>query len=105
MIEQYTRTGKEPITLAIIDRNPVSIYLGHAIRAARIERRVFVLRIDPYFAKHLTRGGLIETNLGVETAHGFEQPCDSQRRKLAGEERLIPRSRDKRLRGQVIHLI
>ena len=44
MIEQDAVRGIHAVGLAVIDRNPVAIQLGDAVRRARVERRGFLLR-------------------------------------------------------------
>ena len=46
---------EEVVALAIVDRDPVGVDLGDAVRAARVERRRLVLRRSPDLAEHLAR--------------------------------------------------
>src|SRR5215213_3881889 len=59
---------EEAMRLPIVDRSPVSGHLGHAVRAAWVERRVLVLgRRDR--AVHLRRPRLVEARLDTGGPH------------------------------------
>src|SRR5215475_8322275 len=44
MVEQYAVAGEQPVAFAIINRDPVGVELGDAVRAARVKRGRFALR-------------------------------------------------------------
>lgn len=68
MVEQDAATAEDVVTLAVVYRHPVRIQLGHAIRAARVEWRRFVLWNRLHLAEHLGGGGLVEANLRIDDA-------------------------------------
>ena len=43
VVEKNAAGGMQAIAFTIIDRNPVTVDLGHAVRTARIERRCLAL--------------------------------------------------------------
>jgi hypothetical protein len=78
--------------------------LGYAIRAARIEGGILVLRNRLYLPKHLGGRGLIETNLGIYLANGFEQMERAYACDFCGGYGLIERESDKALGREIIDL-
>ena len=52
-VEKYARTGENIVALAIVDGYPMTVNLGHAIGAARIERRFLRLWNLDDFPEHL----------------------------------------------------
>jgi len=83
----------------------VAVDLGHAIRAARVERRRLALRHFDDLAEHLAGAGLIHADVRVNNADGVEHAGDAQRGHVAGENRLVPRGLHERLRGQIIDFL
>ncbi len=53
MVEEYSITSKDIVSLAIVDHNPISIQLGCPVRRARIERCCLRLGNLPNLAKQL----------------------------------------------------
>ena len=53
VVEQNAGRSVEVVTFAVVDRNPVAINLGHAVRASWVERRGFFLWDFDHFAEHL----------------------------------------------------
>ena len=104
MVEQDARTREHVVALAVIDRYPVAIDLGHAIGAARIEGRLFCLRRFLHMAEHLARRGLVKADGLVHQAQRLKQAGDPEARHLAREQRLVPRGGHERLRREVVHL-
>jgi len=74
VIEQDAVAGIHAIGLAVVDRDPVGIELGHGVGAARVEGGSFLLRDFLHQAIQLAGGGLIEAGflLQSEDAYGFE---------------------------------
>src|SRR5258707_9024047 len=64
VVETNRRAGKDPITLAIVDREMMPEDFGHSVRAAGMERRQLGLGLLPDFAKHLRTGSLKKLGLG-----------------------------------------
>src|SRR5207248_228443 len=96
--------GVQAVGLAVVDGDPVAVDLGHAIRAARIERRRLALRRLHHLAEHLAGAGLVEADLGVDYADGVEDARHAESRRLAREHGLAPRRLHERLRSQVVDL-
>ena len=44
VVEQDAVAGVHAVGLAVVDRDPVGVELGHGVGAARVERRGFFLR-------------------------------------------------------------
>ena len=105
VVEQDARAGEQVVALAVVDRDVVPVDLRHAIRAARIERRLLALRHRPHLAEHLAGRRLVEPDLGVDLADRFERAGHALGVVLAGEQRLIPRRRHERHRRQVVELL
>ena len=105
MIEQNAAGAKDVVTLAVVDGHPVRIQLGHAIRAAGVERRAFDLGNGLHFAKHLRSAGLVEADLGVDQANGFKQVEAANAGDLRGGAGLVKRHAHKALCCQVVNLV
>src|SRR5690606_16393616 len=88
VVEEDARAAEDVVALAVVDRDPVAVYLGHAVRAARVEGRRLALRDLYDLAEHLAAAGLVEANLGVDDADGFEHARHAQRGELTGEHGL-----------------
>ncbi len=95
----------EPEALAIVHGDPVTVDFRDAVRAARIERRVLVLRRLEHLAEHLARAGLIEPRLGGRLAHRFEHARHAERREFARENGLSPRRLHEALCREVVDLV
>ncbi len=105
VVEEDTGDGKELVALAIVDGDIVAKGLRDAIGAARIEGRQLILGRLAHTTEHLTAGGLIETRLGADTPHRFQDPHHADSGELARQDRLIPGGGHKRHRRQVVNLI
>lgn len=67
MVEQNPIAGIHAIRFTIVDTNPVGIELGAAVRGTRVERRGFALGCLDDFAVQLGSGGLIESDVLLES--------------------------------------
>ncbi|MCY1429231.1 hypothetical protein D9M71_451410 [compost metagenome] len=105
MVEQNAAAGVQVEAFAVVHGDPVAVQLGHAIRAARIERRVLVLLLGLDQAEHFAGGRLVETRVRAELTDRFEQVGNAQAVDDAGGHRLIPGSRDKALCSKVVDLV
>ncbi len=74
VVKQDAITGKYAVGLAVVDRNPVGIHLGHCVGATRIERCGFLLRDFLHQAIELAGAGLIKAGflLQAQDANGFQ---------------------------------
>src|ERR1700674_6109070 len=72
VIEQHSIAAEHPIRLAVIDGHPIRVNLRRAIRAAGMERRLFVLGRRRR-AEHLRGTGLVETG-------GYATPVDGMKK-------------------------
>ncbi|MCY1528062.1 hypothetical protein D9M68_631540 [compost metagenome] len=107
VVEKNAVAGVHAIRFAVVHADPVGIQLGGRVRAARIERRGFLLRNFLYQAVELGRGRLVEAGLvfQLQDADGFQQ---AQRAQAVGIGRvlgLLERDADVALRGQVVDLV
>ncbi len=75
MIEQDAVGGVHPVSLTIVNGDPIGIKLGRRIGRTWVERRGFTLRHLPDPAVKLRGGRLIESDAAfhAEDANGFEQ--------------------------------
>ncbi len=102
VVEQDAARAKDVVALSVVDGHPVRIELGHAIRAAGVERCAFDLWDRLHFAKHLRRAGLVEADLGVDQSDGFEQVKAANAGDLRSGAGLVKRHAHKALRSQVV---
>ena len=102
MVKQDAAGRKNVIAFAVIDRHPVRIQLGHAVRAAWIKGRRFNLRNRLHLAKHFRGTGLIKLDLWIDDANRFKQVHWANARDLGGGEGLFKRHPHKTLRSEVI---
>src|SRR6185503_17133989 len=78
VVEEYAAGTVHAVAFAIVHRDPVTVDLGHAVRAARIERRLFGLRHFLHLAEHLAARRLIEANvLGIDVADRLQNAGDT----------------------------
>ena len=73
MVKQNATGAKDVVALAVVHRHPVSIKFGYAVGTAGIKGRALNLRNGLHLAKHFGGGRLIEANLRVDEADGFQQ--------------------------------
>src|SRR5262249_8106473 len=106
MVEQYTVACEQPVAFTIIHRDPVSVKLGDAIRAAGIKRGRFALRNLLRLAEKLRRRCLIEPRLAqTGFAYRFEQSERPQGSDLGGVFRDVETDAHVRLRAEVVDFI
>jgi len=67
VVEQDAVTGIHAIGLAVVDRDPVGIELGHCVWAARVKGGAFLLRDFLHQAIQLAGGCLVEAGLLFQT--------------------------------------
>src|SRR5262249_21659524 len=90
VIEQNPGYREQLVTLTVVDGDVVAEHLGHAVWAARIERRHLRLWHFTHPPVHFTRRCLVETNLRIHLPNGLERTGDTLRVVLACEHRLVP---------------
>src|SRR4029077_8837547 len=105
VIEQDAGAGEDPVTLAVVHRDPVTVKFGHSVGAARVKARPLILRALLYGAEHLAGRCLVKANPRVHHPYGLQQARDTERRKLAGEHWLVPGRGHEGLGCKVIHLL
>ena len=71
MIEQDARTGIEPLTLTVVDGDPVPIEFGHPVGTSGIKGGGLRLRHGLHLAKHFTGRGLVEANFWIDGMDGI----------------------------------
>ena len=78
MVEKNPTGSVDAVALTVVDRDPVGVELGHAIRAAGMEGRGLRLRRFHHLTVHLRTGGLVEADLSADgvlaVADRFQQP-------------------------------
>jgi hypothetical protein len=107
VVEQDAVAGVHAVRLAVIDGDPVGVELGAGVRAARIERRGFLLRDFLHQAVQFRGRCLIEARLLLqpENADRFQ---DAQRADAVGVRRvlgLFEAHRHMRLGREVVDLV
>src|SRR5439155_13090032 len=77
VVEKDPRAGKEPVGLAIVDCDRVTVNLGDAVGTSRVEGSVLVLRRLLHFAEHLRGRGLIKPRVRLRYTERVHQPGDA----------------------------
>jgi hypothetical protein len=106
MVEEDTIACVHVVCLTIIFGNPKCIQLCDAIRAARIERSVLVLRDRLYESVKLGSRRLIEPHVVLEAtgAHGIEQTQGTEGIDIACILCHLEGDFDMRLRAEIVNL-
>jgi len=107
VVEENPVARIHAVRFAIIDGDPVRVQLCHRIRAARIERRGFLLRHFLHESVELGGRGLIEAGflLESENAHRLENPQRAEAVRIRGVFGLLERHGHVALRGEVVDLV
>src|SRR5580698_8271913 len=67
MVKEDAAAGVQPIGLAIVHRDPVSVELGRCVGRSRVERGGLPLRRLLHLAKHFGGRCLVEARLAFES--------------------------------------
>ena len=115
VVEQDPGHRVHAVGLAVVLGQEMPVGLGHAVRAARVERGLLGLRGLTDLAEHLRRRRLVEADLPVTrgarradpAAHPdrFQHPEHAQPGHLAGQLGLLPGHGHVGDRGQVVDLV
>ena len=107
MVEQDPVAGIHPITFAVIHRDPIGIELRDAIGAARVERRVLLLRCLLHQAEELTGACLIDPGLlrEAQNPHCLQYSQRAQSVAVGGVFRTLKTHSHMALGTEVIDLI
>src|SRR5690606_23241097 len=89
----------------VVDGNPVTVNLRHAVRAARVEGRRLALGDLSHLAEHLTARRLVEADRRIDVADRVQQARHAERGDVAREHWLRPRGLHEALRGEVVDLV
>ena len=107
MIEEDAVAGIHAVGLAVVDRDPVGIELGHGVGRARIERRFFSLGNFLDLAVKLGGGGLVEPGLFLkpQNADGLQHPQGAQGVGIGRVFRRFKGDRHMALGRQIVDLV
>ena len=107
MIEKDTIAGIDAEGLSVIHHDPVRVELGYGVRAARVERRSFLLRNLLHQAVQLAGAGLVETGffLQAQDANGLQQAQGADCVYVCGVFRAFETHRHMAHGAQVIDLV
>lgn len=83
----------------------MTIYLGYAVGAARMERGQFGLGDLLDHAEHLRGGSLVKTDARIYGADSFQHAGDADGREFRGQHRLVPGGGDKAHGGHVVYFV
>ena len=70
VVEQDAGAGVQPIGLAVVDRDPMAVHLGDAVRGTGVQRRVLGLGHFLHLAEHLAGRCLVEADLRIDQTDG-----------------------------------
>src|SRR5947209_65721 len=91
VVEEHAATTVHAVALAVDDRNPVAVELGHSVGAAGVKGGPFALRRLLRLAEHLAAARLVEANsLGVDQVDRLQDARHTHGVELTGEHRLLP---------------
>ena len=77
VVEQDPGHRVQAVRLAVVDGDPVAVGLRDAVRAARVERRLLVLRHLAHLPEHLRGRRLVEADVRVDDPDGLEHAGDA----------------------------
>ena len=99
-----TITGIHPVSLSIVDDDPVSIQLGHAVRRPRVERCRLLLRCLDDLAVEFRSRSLIESRVLFQSARAdrIQKPQGSQPIDISSVLGHLEADLDMRLSAEVI---
>ena len=104
MVEQDAVDREHAVGLAVVPGHPVGVDLGGAVRRARVERRLLVLRRRRR-AEHLRARRLVEAALHAGQADRLEQAHGADAGGVTGVLGLVEADPHVRLRGEVVDLV
>jgi len=107
VVEQDAVDSEHAVSLAVVDRDPVGVDFGGAVRRPRIKRGRLLLRDLLYLAEHLRGGGLVEADLlfQVACADGVQDSQSSDGVDLGGVLGQVEGDLHMALCAQVINLV
>ena len=107
MVEQDAIAGIQPVGLAVVHRNPISVELGHGVGRAGIEGRTFALRHFLHQPVQLRSRGLIQAGFfrQAQNANGFQEAQGAQAIHIGAVFWGVERHLHVRHRTEVINLI
>ena len=73
MVEENPAASEDVIAFTVVECDPMSIKLGHAIRATGVERRRFLLGDLLHLAEHFRRTRLVIPDAGVNHPDCFQK--------------------------------
>src|SRR5215475_9974772 len=83
MVEQYSITSEDSVTLSVIDRGPIGINLGNGIGTARIKGSRLFLWCLQYLAIHFGATRLVKFGLESCFPYRFEKADRAQSRHVS----------------------
>ena len=105
MVEQDPIAGKDVVRFSVVRDNPVSVKLGDAIRASRVERRCLILWDCLHFPEQLARGSLIEFCFEARFSQGVEKTESYYGIDLRSILRDVERNLNMTLCREIVYLI
>ena len=104
MVEEDPVAGEHAVRLPVVDRHPVGVDLGGAVRGARIEGRPLSLRRRGG-AEHLAGGGLVVAGRAARAAQRLEDAGRAQAGDVAGVFGDVEGDAHVALRAQVVDFV
>ena len=105
MIEENAVHRVQAVAFAGVDRHPVAVEFGAAVRAARVEGRGFGLRTFIGLAKHFAAGGVVKAGRDAGLADGFEEASGAERGDVSRVFGDIEADADVALRAEVVDFV
>ena len=104
VVEKDTVARIHAVRLPVVLADPERVQLCNAIRGARVERRVLVLRDALHEPVQLRSGRLVEAHVSLESArpHSVEQAKRAEPVDVAGVLGHLERDLDVRLRAEIV---
>ena len=107
VVEKDAVADVDAVGLAVVDGDPVGVELGDGVRAARVERRAFLLRRFLHQAVEFGGAGLVEAAFlsQAEDADRFEHAQGADAVGVGGVLGLFKADGDVTLRGEVVDFV
>jgi hypothetical protein len=103
VVEKNAAGAEDAIAFPVVHGHPMGVQLRNTVGAARVEWGFLNLGNRLHLAKHLGCAGLVEPDVLIEQANGFQQVQGPKARDLGCCRRLVETDADKALCREIVN--